>query len=171
MTGTFRQEISEALANPNLGGALTRFSEAYRTSRAKAYEGIDFEALRARIAEVKGDAAGRFPELVSRFREQAEKRGAKVFLADSPEKVRGYILDLAKKSLLGKAVARPDLARQVINKLRAEGAAETYRQVMGYELSQSIRVRSEKVDLVDKLSRQVTELVGGGVDFESSPPE
>ena len=97
MTGTFRQEISDALANPNLGGALTRFSEAYRTSRAKAYEGIDFEALRARIAEVKGDAAGRFPELVSRFREQAEKRGAKVFLADSPEKVRAYILDLAKK--------------------------------------------------------------------------
>ena len=42
-----------------------------------------------------------------------------------------YMLDLAKKSLLGKAVARPDLARQVINKLRAEGAAETYRQVMG----------------------------------------
>ncbi|MEI6500276.1 MAG: SIMPL domain-containing protein [Armatimonadota bacterium] len=50
-------------------------------------------------------------------------------------------------------------------------ASTTYRQVMGYELSQSIRVRSEKVDLVDKLSRQVTELVGGGIDFESNAPE
>lgn len=47
----------------------------------------------------------------------------------------------------------------------------TYRQVMGYELSQSIRVRSDKVELVDKLSRQVTELVGGGTDFESNAPE
>ena len=115
MTGTFRQEISDALANPNLGGALTRFSEAYRTSRAKAYEGIDFEALRARIAEVKGGAAGRFPELVARFREQAEKRGAKVFLADSPEKVRGYILDLAKKSGVTKVVKSKSMASEEIH--------------------------------------------------------
>lgn len=115
MTGTFRQEISEALANPNLGGALTRFSEAYRTSRAKAYEGIDFEALRARIAEVKGDAAGRFPELVARFREQAEKRGAKVFLADSPEKVRAYILGLAKRSGVRKVVKSKSMASEEIH--------------------------------------------------------
>lgn len=47
----------------------------------------------------------------------------------------------------------------------------TYRQVMGYELAQPIQVRSEQVELVDKLSRQVTELVGGGVDFESEAPE
>ncbi len=31
------------------------------------------------------------------------------------------MLDLAKKSLLGKAMARPDLVKQVINKVRAEG--------------------------------------------------
>lgn len=42
-----------------------------------------------------------------------------------------YMLDLAKKSLLGKALARPDLVRQVVNKLQSEGPAETYRQVMG----------------------------------------
>lgn len=47
----------------------------------------------------------------------------------------------------------------------------TFRPVMGYQLSQSIEVRSDKVELVDRLSRQVTELVGGGVDFESDAPE
>ena len=72
MSDTFHQEITEALDNVNLGGALTRFSEAYRTSRAKAYEGIDFEELRGKIAAGKGDAAGRFPELVARFRLEAE---------------------------------------------------------------------------------------------------
>jgi hypothetical protein len=42
MRKEFRQSIATALNNPNLTGALGRFSEAYRVSRAKAYEGIDF---------------------------------------------------------------------------------------------------------------------------------
>jgi len=42
-----------------------------------------------------------------------------------------YMLDLAKKSLLGKAVARPDLVKQVINKVRTEGIGEAYRQAAG----------------------------------------
>ena len=48
MKQEFKQSILNALANPNLTGALGRFSVAYRVSRAKAYEGIDFEAVRAR---------------------------------------------------------------------------------------------------------------------------
>ena len=36
-----------------------------------------------------------------------------------------YMLDLAKKSLFGKALARPDLVKQVINKVRTDGMAET----------------------------------------------
>ena len=46
MRKEFRESINTALHNPNLTGALGRFSEAYRISRAKAYEGIDFEAVR-----------------------------------------------------------------------------------------------------------------------------
>ena len=90
MTLTFRKEIDEALGNPNLAGALGRFYEAYPISRAKAYQGVDFEAVRTRIAEVKGDAAGRFSELVARFTKEAEARGAKVVLLKSPEEVRRY---------------------------------------------------------------------------------
>ena len=41
------------------------------------------------------------------------------------------MLDLARKSLLGKALARPDLVKQVINKVRTEGFNEAYRQAMG----------------------------------------
>jgi len=40
------------------------------------------------------------------------------------------MLDMAKKSLLGKARARPDLVRQVVNKAREEGAMEAYKQTM-----------------------------------------
>lgn len=40
------------------------------------------------------------------------------------------MLDMAKKSLLGKAWARPDLVRQVVNKAREEGVMEAYKQTM-----------------------------------------
>src|ERR1017187_3626446 len=53
--------------NANLTGALGRFSEAYRVSRAKAYEGIDFEELRGRIAQVKGYAAAHLEDLAAIF--------------------------------------------------------------------------------------------------------
>jgi threonine dehydrogenase-like Zn-dependent dehydrogenase len=42
-----------------------------------------------------------------------------------------YMLELASKTLLGKALARPDLVRQVIAKAQAEGPLEAWRQSMG----------------------------------------
>jgi len=42
-----------------------------------------------------------------------------------------YMLELAQKSLFGKALARPDLVRQVIAKAQAEGIMEAWRQAMG----------------------------------------
>ncbi len=41
------------------------------------------------------------------------------------------LLDLARKSLVGKALARPDLVRQVIAKAQSEGILEAWRQAMG----------------------------------------
>jgi len=41
-----------------------------------------------------------------------------------------HMLEMAKKSLAGKALARPDLVRQVIAKARAEGILEAYYQAM-----------------------------------------
>ncbi|MEN6631287.1 MAG: L-lactate dehydrogenase (quinone) large subunit LdhH [Candidatus Polarisedimenticolia bacterium] len=97
MADTFKQNIKEALANPNLAGALGRFSEAYVVARAKAYEGIDFEEVRGRIAAIKGAAAERLDELAVEFKKAAEARGAKVFITNDPEAVKKYVLDLAEK--------------------------------------------------------------------------
>ena len=41
-----------------------------------------------------------------------------------------YVVELSKKSLLGKARARPDHVRRVLQKLRQEGAISTFQQVM-----------------------------------------
>ena len=97
MADTFKQNIKEALANPNLAGALGRFSEAYVVARAKAYQGIDFEEVRGRIAAIKGAAAERLDELAVQFKKAAEARGAKVFITNDPEAVKKYVLDLAEK--------------------------------------------------------------------------
>ena len=39
------------------------------------------------------------------------------------------IVDLAKKSLIGKAKARPDLVKQVVNKMKQEGVMNTLEKV------------------------------------------
>lgn len=40
------------------------------------------------------------------------------------------MLDLARKSMLGKAKERPDQVQQVINKVKKEGLKSTYQKVM-----------------------------------------
>jgi iron-sulfur cluster protein len=115
MRKDFKAAIAEALDNPNLGGALGRFSEAYRTSRAKAYEGYDFEALRGRIAATKGDAAGKLDALAARFTAAAEAAGAKVFRASSPEAVKGYIAELAKARGVRSVVKSKSMASEEIH--------------------------------------------------------
>jgi L-lactate dehydrogenase complex protein LldF len=115
MTRQFRQNVNKALENANLAGALGRFSEAYVTSRARAYEGIDFEALRTEVARVKGDAAGRYNELATEFTKQAEAKGATVFRTDSPEKVKEYILELAKTRGVRSIVKSKSMASEEIH--------------------------------------------------------
>jgi iron-sulfur cluster protein len=115
MRQEFRDSIQKALHNPNLTGALGRFSEAYRISRAKVYEGIDFEAVRTRIAEIKSYAASHFDELADRFAESAGSRGAVVVRLDDPQKVRDYILNLAKANGVKSVVKSKSMASEEIH--------------------------------------------------------
>jgi iron-sulfur cluster protein len=115
MRQEFRDQINTALKNPNLTGALGRFSEAYRISRVKAYEGIDFEALRTQIAEVKAYAASHFDELAEQFTKNAEARGAKVLRTNDPQKVRDYILNLARENGVQQIVKSKSMATEEIH--------------------------------------------------------
>ncbi len=76
MSTDFKQSIATALRNPTLTGALGKFSESYRITRAKAYEGIDFEELRTQIAEAKSRATSKLEALAGQFQKNAEARGA-----------------------------------------------------------------------------------------------
>jgi len=111
----FKQSIIDALANPNLTGALGNFSVAYRAGRAKAYEGIDFEALRTQIADVKSSASSHFDELAEQFARVAEARGTKVFRTNDPNAVKDYILRLAQERGVKHIVKSKSMATEEIH--------------------------------------------------------
>ena len=94
----FKESIQKAVHNANLTGALGAFSEAYKINRAKAYERIDFEELRGRIAELKSYAATHLDQLSEEFTRNAEARGAMVFRTNDPAAVREYILKVAREN-------------------------------------------------------------------------
>ena len=115
MKTEFKASIDRALANPDLRGALGRFSVAYRASREKAYEGLDFEAIRDRVKAVKAGAATRLNELAAAFQERAEAQGAKVFRAGSPAEVRAYVLALARERGVRTIVKSKSMASEEIH--------------------------------------------------------
>jgi iron-sulfur cluster protein len=115
MKQEFKQSILDALANPNLTGALGNFSVAYRAGRAKAYEGIDFEALRNQIAEIKSSASSHFDELAEQFTRAAEARGTKVFRTSDPQAVKDYILRLAQERGVKTIVKSKSMATEEIH--------------------------------------------------------
>lgn len=133
MTTTFKESIQEALANPNLRGALGRFSEAYKISREKAYAGMDFEAVRDAVRDVKAYGASHLEELAEAFKIKAEAAGAKVYRASDPAEVKAYILALAKENGVRSIVKSKSMATEEIhlNKhLEAEGI-EVYETDLG----------------------------------------
>jgi len=115
MGNEFKESIRKAVNNANLTGALGKFSEAYKVNRAKAYEGIDFEALRSRIAELKSYAASHLDLLSAQFAQNAEARGAKVFRTDDPAKVREYILKVARDNGVKTVVKSKSMATEEIH--------------------------------------------------------
>src|SRR6185369_4196927 len=115
MKTEFKEAINRALHDANLTGALGKFSEAYKVNRAKAYEGIDFEALRSRIAELKSYAASHLDLLSELFAQNAEARGAKVFRTSDPAKVREYILKVAQDNGVKTVVKSKSMATEEIH--------------------------------------------------------
>src|SRR5450755_2775344 len=115
MRKEFRDSINTAVHNPILTGALGRFSEAYRISREKAYEGIDFEAVRTQIAERKGYAASHLDVLAETFTRNAEARGVHVFRTSDPAQVREYILNMAKEHGAKSVVKSKSMASEEIH--------------------------------------------------------
>ena len=110
-----KQRVATALENGSLAGALGRFNEAYVASRARAYEGIDFEALRDELVGLKGRAAGRLDELAEQFEEQATAAGAQVFRTSDPDEVKRYLARLCKDKGVRRIAKSKSMATEEIH--------------------------------------------------------
>ncbi|KJS13289.1 MAG: (Fe-S)-binding protein [Peptococcaceae bacterium BRH_c8a] len=113
--GDIKRDIKEALGNKNLRGALTRFGEAYLESRARAYAGKDFNALREEICAIKRNAADKMEDLAQRFTRAAEARGTKVFRAATAQEAREYIANLARQKNVRQIVKSKSMASEEIH--------------------------------------------------------
>lgn len=115
MKNEFKDSIEKAVNNTNLTGALGKFSEAYKLNRTKAYEGIDFEALRSRVAESKANAAANLYRMAADFTRNAEALGARVFRTSDPEQVKEYILKVARDNNVKTVVKSKSMATEEIH--------------------------------------------------------
>ncbi|HYS42480.1 MAG TPA: LUD domain-containing protein, partial [Geobacteraceae bacterium] len=86
--------INKKINDTFLRRALKNFAAAYPVARAKAFDGIDFEALRGRISDAKQAGLKELPDLVSRFKLRAEQTGAKVYVCSTPEDANRTILEI-----------------------------------------------------------------------------
>jgi len=169
MSHEFKDSIHQAVNNPNLTGALGKFSEAYKVNRAKAYEGIDFEELRGRIADLKSAAAADLERVAVEFTRNARARGTKVFRANSPAAVRDYILQVARERGVTSIVKSKSMATEEIHlnrDLEAAGIAvgetdlgEWIIQLAGQTPSHMVMpaIHMTKEEVADLFSKEVNE--------------
>ena len=82
------------------------------------------------------------------------------------EKVRAY---LVSKQVKSDEIVVSQIVTMTIYKKNEEG--KDTNEIEGYQLNQTIEVRSKEVEKIDAVSRQSTELINQGITFQSSPPE
>jgi len=83
---------------------------------------------------------------------------------------------IVKNYLLGKGVQASEMVFSSINITKefnyltdANGRSQG-QQFSGYNLTQTIRIESPNVDKIDAVSREATELIQQGIEFNSMPP-
>ena len=81
-----------------------------------------------------------------------------------------------RQYLKGKGIGDNEMvfSSVVINKEFDTRSDENGRQLgqefSGYNLTQTVKVESKNVDKIDKIAREVTELIESGIEFNSQPP-
>ena len=126
----YKKNVEEAIANPKLSKALHLFGDAYLTAREKAYEGLDFEAMRTELSAMKDEVRINRKELLAEFIKNAEAAGSKVFVAKDTKEANDYVIKLAKEKdakLIAKSKSMVSEEAHFNKAMEAQGirAAET----------------------------------------------
>lgn len=98
----YRSRLKTALNNRFLGTTLDNFAAAFKTSRLKAFEGMDLEGLIGSIAEGKDAAIPHLEELFQQFKAHAEAAGIKVHTAATALDANEIIASIARENGVSK---------------------------------------------------------------------
>lgn len=94
---TIQDKIQEKINDEVLYQNLKGFATAYKASKENAYKGLDFEALRTRVHDIKDRDLNKLMQQFNLFKANVEKHGCKVFQAKTGEDACKYIADVMKK--------------------------------------------------------------------------
>jgi hypothetical protein len=98
-----------------------------------------------------------------------ELKPAYAALNRDQQKIKGYLIKKGVKAeeIIFEAV---DIQKDYLYDYAADGSVQNT-IFNGYNLSQIVKVQSKNVDVVENVSREVTELIDSGVEFNSFAPE
>jgi iron-sulfur cluster protein len=100
----YKKDLKGALRNNFLGTTLDNFATSFKTGRANAFAGIDFDALVEDIAKGKDEAIPHIDELLGEFTSRAEAAGIKVHFARTAFEANSIIAAIAKAGQVKKIV-------------------------------------------------------------------
>jgi len=83
--------------DPRVKAALQAFYESWSAKRAACFRGLDFEALRETLAELRDGAIARQDSLLLRFEEQAARHGSRVLRAADGNEANRLILEILER--------------------------------------------------------------------------
>ena len=83
--------------DPHLKAALQAFYESWSAKRESSFQGLDFEALRETLAEIKDGAIANQDSLLARFEEQAVRHGSRVLRAKDGDEANRLVLEILER--------------------------------------------------------------------------
>lgn len=101
-------------------------------------------------------------------RKMMDLKPAYAQLKDDEQKIRTYLRgkNVEDKEMVFSAIS---IDKEFASRYDENGK-ETGRVFDGYNLRQSVTVDSRDIEKVEKISREVTELIESGIEFNSTPP-
>ncbi len=94
-TKHFKELYKKEIANERLRLNLRKAMIQSVDKRDKSLEEVDFEFLRDQARMIRRESITHLNEFLSEFEDAAQKNGCKIFYAQTPEKARAYVLDVA----------------------------------------------------------------------------
>ena len=92
-----KHKVEEKLDDEILYATLKNFASSLKVSRANAFEGLDFDALREEVNSLKDFSKMDVEELFQQFKGKVEKHGSYVYSARDAADANSYILDVCRK--------------------------------------------------------------------------